>query len=277
MIRAGASHPGRLRGMEDALTLFARRLGASLGAFCGGEVGARLMGIEHVPLPEAGAPSQDAVGAAARCGDGVLRLAIEPAGLHALIATWSRDEGAPRAAGALTAIERRMALRICDRVFELLAGRLAPAGGAGSAPAVLELPDDDPPDAVGARARLELSLRGGRHALWVVVPHGGIAARAPDPGAGAAGPAPDLARRIGAAQVTLLAVLGGGRVRLGDTFVWAPGTVIDLGIDRAQGIDLCWDGRPLFRGVAGRRRNGRMALRIVGGAEIEGEGGRPCP
>ena len=275
MIRAGASHPDRLARLEDELGLFARRLGASLAAFCGGAVEVRAIGVEHVPLSAAGATPEDAVAASARRGAGLLRLRIEPAALHALIAIWSRDEGAARPAEALTAIERRMALRLCDRMFELLATCLASSGAAPSAPAVLEVPDDDPPGAFGARAHLELSLQGLRHALWVVVPHDGIgaggAASQPSRAIGAPVPSPGLARRIGAAQVTLSAVLGGGRARLGDTFGWEPGTVVDLGIDRAQRIDLCWDGRPLFHGVAGRRRSGRMALRVVERAETQGD------
>lgn len=272
MIRAGASHPDRLAHLEDALSRFARRLPASLEAFCGGEVRARLTGIEHAPLSKAEAPTDGAIAASARCGRGILRMWIEPAALHALIAMWSRDMGGERATDALTAIERRMARRLCDRMFEIAAACVVPAGDAPAAPSVLDMPDDDPPDALGATARLELTMKDRSHAMWVVVPHDGIAPRVPVPSAEAASvPAPGLLERIGAARVTLSAVLAGGRVRLGDTFEWKPGTVVDLGVDGAQRIDLRWDGRSLFRGVAGRRRGGRMALRIVEDSGTQGD------
>ena len=272
MIRAGASHPHRLAHLEDALSRFARRLSPSLEAFCGGEVRARLTGIEHSPLSGAEAPVEGAFAASARCGRGILRLWIEPAALHALIAAWSRDKGAARDVATFTAIERRMARRLCDRMFELLGTCAAPSGKSPPAPALLDMPDDDPPGVLGATARLELTLHDRPHALWVVVPHDGIAPDAPASTAGEpAAPAHGLSRRIGAAQVTLSAVLAGGRVRLGDTFEWRPGTVVELGVDGAQRIDLRWDGRSLFRGVAGRRRGGKVALRIVEDVRTRGD------
>ena len=272
MIRAGASHPDRLAHLEDALSRFARRLPPSLEAFCGGEVGARLIGIAHAPLAGAKAPVEGAVAASAPCGRGNLRLWIEPAALHALIAAWSRDQGAARDVAAFTAIERRMARRLCDRMFELLGTCVAPSGKASPSPAVLDMPDDDPPEVLGAAAHLELTLGDRRHGMWVIVPHDGIAPGTPPPPAReSSAPEPGLARRIGAARVTLSAVLAGGRVRLGDTFEWRPGTVVDLGVDGAHRIDLRWDGRTLFRGVAGRRRGGRMALRIVEDAWTRGD------
>ena len=272
MIRAGASRPDRLAQLEEALAIFARRVPSSLGAYCGAGIRARLAGIEHLPLSGAKAPAEDALAATARHGAGRLRVWIEAAAIHDLIAMWSRDEGSARDVDALTPIERRMALRLCDRVFEPLAACIAPSGGPSPAGSILGMPDDDPADALGAVARLELIVRERTHGMWVVVPHEGLATGAAAPsGPDASAPSPGLSRRIAAARVTLSAVLGGGRVRLGDTFDWEPGTVVDLGIDRAQGIDLLWDGRPLFRGVAGRRRSGTMALRIVEDLRTQGD------
>lgn len=271
MIRAGASRPDRLAQLEEALAIFARRVPSSLEAYCGAGIRARLAKVEHLPLSGATPPAEDALAATARHGAQHLRIWLEAAAVHDLIAMWSRDEGSARDVDALTAIERRMALRLCDRVFEPLAACIAPSGGPSPAASTLGMPDDDPADALGAVARLELIVRERTHGMWVVVPHAGIAtgaaASVPDPPA----PALGLSRRIAAARVTLSAVLGGGRVRLGDTFDWEPGTVVDLGIDRAQGIDLLWDGRPLFRGVAGRRRSGTMALRIVEDLRTQGD------
>lgn len=270
MIRAGASHPDRLAALEAALALFARRLPKALSELCGGEVRAKLAGIEHVPLSGPGVGGEFA--ASARFGGGVLRLRAAPAALQALIALWSRDEGEARPEGPLTAIERRMALGICDWAWDALAGCVDPTGEARAAPGRLGVPDDDPPDALGARARLELTIAGVEHAVTVLVPHDGVAAGAPPPEpAEEATAAPGLVRRIGAARVTLSAVLGGGQVRLGDTFDWRPGTVVDLGVDRAQRIDLRWDGRTMFDAVAGRRRNGRMALRVVEDLRTKGD------
>lgn len=62
------------------------------------------------------------------------------------------------------------------------------------------------------------------------------------------------------------------KVPLADILGWKPGATLDLGITREHEATVLCSGRAILRGATGRKRNGRMALRVTQeiGAEIEG-------
>ena len=82
-----------------------------------------------------------------------------------------------------------------------------------------------------------------------------------------------FADHISGATMTLTAELHRLTLPLADVLRWQPGSVIDLGITEDHEASLICSERAILHGATGRRRNGRMAMRITreAGEATEGE------
>ena len=82
-----------------------------------------------------------------------------------------------------------------------------------------------------------------------------------------------FADHISGATMTLTAELHRLTLPLSDVLRWQPGVVIDLGITEDHEAQLICSDRAILHGATGRRRNGRLAMRITreAGEPTEGE------
>lgn len=82
-----------------------------------------------------------------------------------------------------------------------------------------------------------------------------------------------FAGHISGASMTLTAELHRLSLPLADVLRWQPGAVIDLGITEDHEASLICSERAILHGATGRRRNGRLAMRITreAGEPTEGE------
>ena len=69
--------------------------------------------------------------------------------------------------------------------------------------------------------------------------------------------------QISGATMTLAVELHRLSVPLADVLGWRPGVTLDLGITAEQEATVICSGRPILHGATGRRRNGRIALRVT--------------
>ncbi|MDG4648632.1 FliM/FliN family flagellar motor switch protein [Roseibacterium sp. SDUM158017] len=277
MIRAAEGQPARLGRLDDALAAFAKGVGRTLAEFSGADVVPAAADIRYVTSEEArGVASGIIASAEARPWTGAFFVGIERPLMAVFLGRILGDE--PEDADTdrpLTPIERRIALRLLDRAVGALSAELASLRKVtGHA---LELKHEVAAADLGAAgdrcvvAVVPLEAGGATGALHVILPFSlfgpdlDMLARPVRPRAvpEATGWREELSTMIACAQIKVTAIIGEGEVRLGDALAWKLGETLDLGIDATQPASIACSGRTIFRGEAGRRANGAMALQIT--------------
>ena len=67
---------------------------------------------------------------------------------------------------------------------------------------------------------------------------------------------------LGHTNVPMSAVMGQAVLPMRDVLAWAPGQVLDLGIQIDDPVTLCCAGKDIARAEVGHRKNGRIALKL---------------
>jgi flagellar motor switch protein FliM len=277
MIRAAEGRPARLARLDDALSAFAEGLGAALAGVTGGEVASSLGAVDYVSCDEARLRATGVLASAeARPWTGAFFVGIEMPLILALLGRILGDETDEASSDrTLTPIERRLALRLLDRAVCALSADLA--GLRKIAGRAVDLRDELTEFDLGAAgdrcvvATVHLEAGEAMGDLRVLMPFSLFGTdldmlsrpRAVRTGPEASGWREELSQMIASANVTVTAILGGGAVRLGDALAWTPGTTLDLSLDPSQTAQVACSGRTIFRGAAGRRANGALALQIT--------------
>lgn len=82
-----------------------------------------------------------------------------------------------------------------------------------------------------------------------------------------------FADQISGSQMPITVELHQLKVPLADILGWKPGVTLDLGITRDHEATVLCSGRAILKGATGRKRNGRMALRVTHEIGDPNEGG----
>lgn len=277
MIRAAASQPVRLERLDAALTSFGVALGVTLSELGRGHVVTWLQKISYITCGKvANGGGGLCLIAEARPWSGLFYIRVDPTVIGRLVNQLlpSGPDEESLETRRLSRIERRIGLRMLDRVVATLMDQLS--GIRNLSGQALELKDTlDDGDLGQAHERcvvasFGLDLGGDVGTLEVLMP---FALFGPDidmlarPGGPplvreSDGWRNELSRMITSADITVTAVLGQSRVRLGDALDWKPGSWLDLGIDASEPVRICIGGRTVFRGVAGRRGTRSLAVKI---------------
>ncbi|MCR8550514.1 FliM/FliN family flagellar motor switch protein [Salipiger sp. P9] len=67
---------------------------------------------------------------------------------------------------------------------------------------------------------------------------------------------------LGHTSVAMAAVMGQAELPMRDVLAWVPGQVLDLGIQVDDPVTICCAGKEIARAEVGRRKNGRIALKL---------------
>ncbi|MCU4654318.1 FliM/FliN family flagellar motor switch protein [Roseibacterium sp. SDUM158016] len=277
MIRAAAAQPVRLERLDAALSSFGVALGSVLSEQGRGNVVSWLQKTSYVTCGKAASGSSGlCVVAEARPWSGVFHVRVDPAVLGRLVNRLlpSGPDEENLETRRLSPIERRIGLRMLDRAVAALAEQLSGvrklSGRALELKDTLEDIDIGLPHERCVVASFGLDLDGDVGTLEVLMPFALFGADI-DLLSRPAGPSliresegwrAELSRMITSADVTVTAVLGQGRVRLGEALDWKPGSKLDLDIDASQPVSISIGGRSAFRGVAGRRGTRSLAVKI---------------
>jgi flagellar motor switch protein FliM len=277
MIRAAAAQPLRLERLDAALDRFGAAVGPALSEQSGANLVSWLDRVAYVTCAEAVSGAEGAFAVAeVNPWSGVLHLRMDhgimTGLLDRLLPSVPEEEG--QADRHLSPIERRIGLRMLDRALGVLVEEMSSIRRLAGR--VLEVKDELAESDLGAAdercvvARFCLDLDGRVGAMDLLMPFGLFGAdidmlsrpNRPHLVPEAGGWREEMSRMITSAGVTVSAVLGHGCVRLGDALAWQAGTTLDLGVEASQPVNLSVGGRPIFRGAAGRRTNGYMAVKI---------------
>ncbi|SDG92351.1 flagellar motor switch protein FliM [Alloyangia pacifica] len=71
-----------------------------------------------------------------------------------------------------------------------------------------------------------------------------------------------LTDKLGTTNIPVAAVLGEARISLREVLSWVPGQVLDLGVQIDDPVTLCVTGKHIARAEVGRRKNGKIALKV---------------
>jgi len=277
MIQAAASQPVRLDRLDAALSSFGVAVGVTLSELGRGHVVSWMQKITYVTCSKAISSGGGlCVVAEAPPWQGPFFVRVDPTVVgrlvNQLLPSGPDEEGLETR--RLSRIERRIGLRMLGRVVATLVDQLA--GIRNLSGRALELKDEIDESDIGQAhercvvASFGLDLDGDVGTLEVLMP---FALFGPDidmlsrPGAPPLrretdGWRNELSRMITSADVTVTAVLGHGRVRLGEALEWKPGVSLDLGLDASQPVNITVGGRTAFKGMAGRRGTRLLAVKI---------------
>ncbi|WP_341212434.1 FliM/FliN family flagellar motor switch protein [uncultured Limimaricola sp.] len=271
----------RLPLLEAIFDRYALALGSAFKTFAGMPSEAVLTKFDYLPCASAleaiGTPALTAV-ARAEPWDGRIGVSMSPDLLFSVLEIMlggrggSTQEWKPR---SFTAIERRFGQRLAEMVLAELEAAFEPAGGVKFRVDHLESSPTNavlaPPNAPAVRITLKVSLEDRGGTLDFVIPDSTLETVRPMlsqnfPGAdlgGDNGWREALGRSISGSEARITAVLHEVRVGLRTVLDWAPGDVIDLGVDMDHEATVSCNGQPMFRAAMGRRKNGAVALRVT--------------
>jgi flagellar motor switch protein FliM len=278
MIRAAAAQPLRLERLDAAFSSFAKILGPAFTEQCSAEM---VSWLQNVSYDTCGKVASDSGGlyveAEARPWPGKFHLRLDTAVLSGVVNQLlpSVPEEEDIDIRRLSPIERRVGLRMLDGVVAALMTELSGIRKLnGRALKLKEILEDG--DLGSSRERcviasFGLDLDGNVGSMEIIMPFGLFG---PDldmlsrPTRKQAGPESggwrkELSRMISTADIKLKAVLGTGRITLGEALAWQPGSTLDLNIEADQPVGVCIGERPIFLGAAGRRGATSLAVKIT--------------
>lgn len=271
----------RLPLLEAIFDRYALALGSAFKSFAAMPTEATLTAFDYLPC----APALEAIGGPALTAvvraepwDGRIGVAISPDLLFSVLEIMLGGRGGgghtwkPR---SFTAIERRFGQRLAEMVLGELEAAFETVGGVKLKVDHLENSPTNavlaPPNAPAVRITLKVSLEDRGGTLDFVIPDSTLETVRPMlsqnfPGGelgGDNGWREALGRSIEGSEARITAVLHEVRVGLRTVLDWAPGDVIDLGVDMDHEATVSCNGRPMFRAAMGRRKNGAVALRVT--------------
>ncbi|PHP27907.1 flagellar motor switch protein FliM [Limimaricola cinnabarinus] len=271
----------RLPLLEAIFDRFALALGSAFKSYTTMPSEAVLTSFDYLlcgaALEGIGAPTLTAV-ARAEPWDGRIGLAMSPDLLFSVLEVMlggRSGDSRPWTPRSFTAIERRFGQRLAELVLGELEPAFEPVGGVRfrvdhleSAPTNAVLA---PPHAAAVRITLKVSFEGRGGTLDFVIPDSALDTVRPMlsqsfPGgelAGDSGWREAVGRSIEGSEARITAVLHEMRIGLRTVLDWAPGDVIDLGVDMDHEATVSCNGQAMFRAAMGRRKNGAVALRVT--------------
>ncbi len=281
IIRVASESYERLPTLEVIFDRFALSLATALKKYTSAMTEVDLVSVDYMPcgaaLESLASPSLLAI-TGATPWDGQLALAVDPELLFTTLEIMLGGRSAPVkqwTPRSFTAIEKRLGQRLCEAVLKDLSEAFAPFDKVEFAVANLE---SIPANAVLAPAlsacvRIVMNVRfeGRGGALSFVIPNATIEKTRPllarsflgGQIGGDSSWRNQLTKSIRGTDVAVIAVLHELKANLRDVLDWAPGQVLDLGIDMTHEVTVSCSGKKMFRAAMGRRKNGSVALRVT--------------
>jgi flagellar motor switch protein FliM len=267
--------------LEVLLERFALAVGPALKHYIGAICEANIDSIDYLPTGDAleSVPSPALISVVEEVEwDGPFALVIDPTLLiSALEITFGgrmaeRSEWAPR---SFTAIEKKIGSEITQLILDELSETFAQLTSVSFSVSHLETNAQAmvlaPPNTGCVRLRMHVTMDDRDGYFYVVAPFNALSTIRhllvqPFHGGSLGGDKSwrrNLTEVISDTEVLVTARLHEVRVPLQDVLEWKKGQVLDLGIDNDQEVALICSGHDMYLAQTGKRKNGRLALKIT--------------
>ncbi|WP_375690007.1 flagellar motor switch protein FliM [Pseudooceanicola sp. LIPI14-2-Ac024] len=270
----------RLPMLEVVFDRFALSLSQVLKTYLGAMTDVELESVDYLSCADAvdglPDPALNAV-TEAEGWAGPLAVVIEPSLLFAVIEITFGGRtvpGAERNTRSFTAIEKRIGESLCEVTLDDLARAFAKVAPTEFAISHLETNPRalllGPPTSACVRAVMRIETEGRSGRMMFVLPNASfepvnhVLGQAFTGGqlGGDTGWRNKMTGMLGHTSVTLTALMGETQVPLRDVLGWTKGTVLDFGMQENDPVTLTCAEMPVARAEVGKRKNGRVALKL---------------
>lgn len=271
----------RLPILEVILERFALAVGPALKHYIGAICEARIDNIEYMPVGEAleGTPSPALISVVDTLDwDGAFALVVDPSLLISTLEitfggrTSGRSKWTPR---SFTAIEKKIGSDITRLMLDELTETFEKLTVVDFTVSHVETNAQAmvlaPPNTGCVKVRLHVTMDDRDGYFYLVMPFNALSTIRsllvqPFHGGSLGGDKSwrkNMTDAIVETDVLVSANLHEARVSLQDVLNWTPGKVLDLGISTDQEVTLTCSGHEMYRAQSGKKRNGRLALKIT--------------
>ena len=270
----------RLPMLEVVFDRFALSLSQALKTYLGAVVDVTLAKMDYLTcqdaidsLPE---PALIGVTEAVEWG-GTIAAALRPEMLYSILEITFGGRTvpeSPRSPRTFTGIEKRIGKAFCERTLAELSAafeKVTPVrfeiGHLETNPKALML---GPPTSSCARAVLRINIEDRVGEMVFLLPTtaldavGDVLSQQFTGGqlGGDTGWRMKLTEKLGTTNIPVAAVLGETNLSLREVLSWMPGQILDLGMQVDDPVTICVTGKTIARAEVGRRKNGKIALKV---------------
>ena len=263
----------RLPILEVILERFALAVGPALKHYVGAICEARIDSIDYLPTGETleSVPSPALISVVEEVEwDGPFALVVDPTLLISILELTFGD-WSPR---SFTAIEKKIGSEVTQLILNELAETFAQLSSVSFSVSHLETNAQAmvlaPPNTGCVRLRMHVTMDDRDGYFYLVIPFNALSSIRgvlvqPFHGGSLGGDKSwrrNMTDLISDTEVIVTARLHQAEVSMQDMLNWKRGQVLDLGIEQDQAVALVCSGHEMYLAETGKRKNGRVALRI---------------